>query len=241
MSDEMQEILNDFLTESNEMLEVLDQRFVALESDPTNKDLLNEIFRAMHSMKGSAIPRVHASGGRGASRRKHSQQAPAGEMAVVPAVISVILEAVDITGRPHGGHQGHRNGQQRRHSRDCSQLYDIINGKVGEAAMPAAPPSATPAAAAQVELALPSEPAHVAPTLGEILAVNEGLASSGAGRPQRPTAPAGSEAAARRNLTPGESHYRTCPDHALQNKRSPGNRPKRMPRSGLKRSAWTAS
>ena len=54
MSDEMQEILNDFLTESNEMLEVLDQRFVTLESDPNNTDLLNEIFRAMHSMKGSA-------------------------------------------------------------------------------------------------------------------------------------------------------------------------------------------
>ena len=54
MSDEMQEILNDFLTESNEMLEVLDQRFVTLETDPNNTDLLNEIFRAMHSMKGSA-------------------------------------------------------------------------------------------------------------------------------------------------------------------------------------------
>jgi two-component system chemotaxis sensor kinase CheA len=37
MSDEMQEILNDFLTESNEMLEVLDQRFVTLESDPTTR------------------------------------------------------------------------------------------------------------------------------------------------------------------------------------------------------------
>ena len=59
MSDEMQEILNDFLTESNEMLEVLDQRFVTLEADPNNKDLLNEIFRAMHSMKG--LPAFSAS------------------------------------------------------------------------------------------------------------------------------------------------------------------------------------
>lgn len=54
MSGGMQEILNDFLSESNEMLEVLDQRFVTLESDPTNIDLLNEIFRATHSMEGSA-------------------------------------------------------------------------------------------------------------------------------------------------------------------------------------------
>ena len=54
MNDEMQEILSDFLVESSEMLEALDQHFVKLESEPTNADLLNEIFRCMHSMKGSA-------------------------------------------------------------------------------------------------------------------------------------------------------------------------------------------
>ena len=54
MNDEMKEILNDFLAEGTEMLEALDQHFVQLESDPNNAELLNEIFRAMHSMKGSA-------------------------------------------------------------------------------------------------------------------------------------------------------------------------------------------
>ncbi len=96
MSDEMQEILNDFLTESTEMIEVLDQRFVTLETDPNNKDLLNEIFRAMHSMKGSAgflgfthlVDVAH----RGENILNKLRQ---GEMAVVPAVITVILEAVD--------------------------------------------------------------------------------------------------------------------------------------------------
>jgi len=96
MSDEMQEILNDFLTESGEMIEVLDQRFVTLETDPGNKDLLNEIFRAMHSMKGSAgflgfthlVDVAH----RAENILNKLRQ---GEMAVVPAVITVILEAVD--------------------------------------------------------------------------------------------------------------------------------------------------
>ncbi|MCS6291610.1 MAG: Hpt domain-containing protein, partial [Nitrospira sp.] len=54
MDDETQEILNDFLTETTEMIDGLDQKFVELETQPDNKDLLNEIFRAMHSMKGSA-------------------------------------------------------------------------------------------------------------------------------------------------------------------------------------------
>ncbi|MDR4472185.1 MAG: Hpt domain-containing protein [Nitrospira sp.] len=97
MSDEIREILNDFLTESNEMLEVLDQRFVTLESDPTNTDLLNEIFRAMHSMKGSAgflgfnhlVDVAH----RGENILNKLRQA---EMAVSPAIISVILETVDV-------------------------------------------------------------------------------------------------------------------------------------------------
>ncbi|MBX3122872.1 MAG: Hpt domain-containing protein, partial [Nitrospira sp.] len=97
MSDEMQEILNDFLTESNEMLEVLDQRFVTLESDPNNTDLLNEIFRAMHSMKGSAgflgfnhlVDVAH----RGENILNKLRQ---GEMAVNPAIISIILETIDV-------------------------------------------------------------------------------------------------------------------------------------------------
>ena len=37
MNDEMKEILNDFLAESAEMLEALDQNFVQLESDPNNR------------------------------------------------------------------------------------------------------------------------------------------------------------------------------------------------------------
>ncbi len=45
MNDDMQEILVDFLAESSEMLETLDQHFVKLETEPTNAELLNEIFR----------------------------------------------------------------------------------------------------------------------------------------------------------------------------------------------------
>ena len=36
MNDEMQDILSDFLAESSEMLEALDQHFVKLETEPTN-------------------------------------------------------------------------------------------------------------------------------------------------------------------------------------------------------------
>ena len=96
MNDEMKEILVDFLAESSEMLESLDQYFVKLEAEPTNTELLNEIFRCMHSMKGSAgflgfthlVEVAHEA----ESLLNKLRQ---GEMSVSPFIIDIILEAVD--------------------------------------------------------------------------------------------------------------------------------------------------
>lgn len=96
MNDEMQEILNDFLAESTEMLEALDQHFVKLEAEPSNTELLNEIFRCMHSMKGSAgflgFTHLVEVAHQGESLLNKLRQ---GEMAVSPFIIDIILEAVD--------------------------------------------------------------------------------------------------------------------------------------------------
>ena len=53
-SDEMREILNEFLIEAEEILDSLDQDLVELEQNPTDKELLNKIFRGMHTLKGGA-------------------------------------------------------------------------------------------------------------------------------------------------------------------------------------------
>lgn len=49
----MDEIVKDFLIESNENLDRLDQELVKLESDPSSKDLLAGIFRTIHTIKGT--------------------------------------------------------------------------------------------------------------------------------------------------------------------------------------------
>ena len=49
-----QEILQDFLIEAAEILEVLSEELVELENDPENSDLLNSIFRGCHTVKGGA-------------------------------------------------------------------------------------------------------------------------------------------------------------------------------------------
>ncbi len=48
------ELMQDFLTESGELLEQLDQDLIRLETAPTDPELLNQVFRALHTIKGSA-------------------------------------------------------------------------------------------------------------------------------------------------------------------------------------------
>ena len=48
------EILQDFLTESGELLEQLEGDLVALEETPADTELINQVFRALHTIKGSA-------------------------------------------------------------------------------------------------------------------------------------------------------------------------------------------
>ncbi len=52
--DEMDEIVHEFLVESYENLDQLDQDLVALESDPSSRALLSSIFRTVHTIKGTS-------------------------------------------------------------------------------------------------------------------------------------------------------------------------------------------
>ena len=49
-----EEILQDFLVEAGEILELLSEQLVELEQRPGDKDLLNAIFRGFHTVKGGA-------------------------------------------------------------------------------------------------------------------------------------------------------------------------------------------
>lgn len=60
----MDDLLAEFLTESNEGLDVIDAGLVDLERNPDNADLLNNIFRLLHTLKGTCgflqLPRLEA-------------------------------------------------------------------------------------------------------------------------------------------------------------------------------------
>ena len=47
-------LVREFLIESEELLQRMDQDMIALESSPKDPELLNRVFRAMHTIKGTS-------------------------------------------------------------------------------------------------------------------------------------------------------------------------------------------
>ncbi len=54
MPDEMEEIISEFITEAVESLDKIEPLFVELEQKGQDQDMLNDIFRSMHTIKGAA-------------------------------------------------------------------------------------------------------------------------------------------------------------------------------------------
>ncbi len=96
MADEMDEIISEFVTEAEETLEKIDPMFVELETKGYDKDILNEIFRGMHTLKGAAgflgfqliVDVAH----RAESIMKRLRD---GEIALSRELMDVILKSVD--------------------------------------------------------------------------------------------------------------------------------------------------
>jgi len=94
---EDQELLDGFLSEATELLEKIDDDLVALEHSPSDMELLNRIFRSIHTVKGAAsflefellVKVTHRT-------EDVLNKLRRGEMALNPGLMDVILEAVDL-------------------------------------------------------------------------------------------------------------------------------------------------
>ncbi|MBU0721393.1 chemotaxis protein CheW [bacterium] len=95
--DEFQEILQDFLVESFELIEQLDQDLVELESRPDDLDLLNGIFRVAHTVKGaSSFLNFDVLTHLTHHMEDVLNKARHGELRITPDVMDVILESIDL-------------------------------------------------------------------------------------------------------------------------------------------------
>src|SRR5258708_18155643 len=60
----MDDLLQEFVTETNESIDVVDVELARFEQDPNNEKILNNVFRLVHTIKGTCgflnLPRLEA-------------------------------------------------------------------------------------------------------------------------------------------------------------------------------------
>ncbi|MCF4165187.1 chemotaxis protein CheW [Zavarzinia compransoris] len=92
----MDDLLREFLTETAENLDVVDVEIVKLEQDPNNREVLSNIFRLVHTIKGTCgflgLPRLEALAHAGENVLGKFRT---GEMTVTGNAVSLILESLD--------------------------------------------------------------------------------------------------------------------------------------------------
>jgi two-component system, chemotaxis family, sensor kinase CheA len=91
----MDDLLREFLTETNESIDVIDVELVRFEQDPNNAQILGNVFRLVHTIKGTcgflALPRLEA--------LTHAAEALMGQfrdgMPVTAPAVTLILATID--------------------------------------------------------------------------------------------------------------------------------------------------
>ncbi len=91
----MDDLLREFLTETNESLDTVDNQLVRFEQDPNNAKILDNIFRLVHTIKGTCgflgLPRLEA--------LAHAAETLMGKfrdgMAVTAEAVTLILSSID--------------------------------------------------------------------------------------------------------------------------------------------------
>jgi two-component system, chemotaxis family, sensor kinase CheA len=152
MADEMDEIVDEFVTEAEETLEKIDPMFVELESKGYDKEILNEIFRGMHTLKGAAgflgFQSIVDVAHRAESIMKKVRD---GEMALNRNIMDTILKTVDML-RLLIQHVGARDNKEEDISSLVQELDNVFNEQV------AAPAAAAEAVSPPVAETAPETP-----------------------------------------------------------------------------------
>jgi len=139
----MEDLLADFLTEAGELLADVDNKLVDLEKNPSDKNLLNDIFRGFHTIKGGAgflnatplVELCHRTENLFDKLRSDELQLTANIMDVIMAATGCVRQMFDDLQQ-----------QQMPQSADASLLAAldaILSGKAPAAEAPP-PPAETP-------------------------------------------------------------------------------------------------
>ncbi|MDO5628498.1 MAG: chemotaxis protein CheW [Mobilicoccus sp.] len=127
--DGMEEIVQEFLVESHENLDQLDQDLLALEREPESRDLLSSIFRTLHTIKGTSgflalhtLEKVAHAGESLLSKLRD------GEMVLNPEMATVLLEMVDAVRSLLGHIEEDGNEGDNEYVELTAKLHILLEG-----------------------------------------------------------------------------------------------------------------
>ncbi len=93
----MDDLMREFLTESNENLSRLNQKIVEIEKSPDDMEILNSIFRTIHTIKGTCgFLGLERLGSVAHAAESVLDQARDGRLAMDPRTVTLVLAAVDL-------------------------------------------------------------------------------------------------------------------------------------------------
>jgi len=143
----MDDLLNEFLTETSEALAVLDVELVKFEQDPTDSGILGNIFRLVHTIKGTCgflgLPRLESVAHAGENVLGKFRD---GVVDVTPAAVTLILKCLDAIRELLGELEENGEEPEGEDSALIAELNAMANGGA-----PAAAPAPVEAAPVEAE------------------------------------------------------------------------------------------
>src|SRR5271168_425953 len=159
--DLMDDLLREFLTETSESLDTVDNQLVRFEQDPNNAKILDNIFRLVHTIKGTCgflgLPRLEALAHAGETLMGKFRDG----MPVTGQAVSLILASIDRIKEILSGLEATESEPQGNDQDLIGELEAMVERgmaamEAGEAASAEAAPPPVPAEAAAAPAPAPS-------------------------------------------------------------------------------------
>ena len=153
----MDDLLREFLTETGESLDTVDNQLVRFEQDPTDAKILDNIFRLVHTIKGTCgflgLPRLEALAHAGETLMGKFRDG----MPVTAGAVTLILSSIDRIKEILAGLEATEAEPEGTDEDLIEKLHEMAEGKHAEAVAEAAPvveaPPVAPAAVVEASAA----------------------------------------------------------------------------------------
>ncbi len=186
----MDELLPEFLTETSENLAVIDVELVRFEQDPNDATILQDIFRLVHTIKGTSgflgLPRLESVAHAGEDVLGKFRD---GDLEVTPDAVTPILKAIDRIKEILAGLEEFGKEPEGDDSEIIAELRAMVEREVATSE-PAAPQAAAPEAAEESSAPVVSDEGFPVATelLEEFAAATAGEAPPESDAPPAPAA-----------------------------------------------------